>query len=370
MNSKERICATIAFEPTDVLPVQDHLWQQVPDLWRQQGMPQDVLPEDHLGFDVAEMYLDTSPRFEQRILFRAEGYITYTDRYGYTCKKPDGASGTLEFSRQKTTDKDAWNETRRKMLPRDDDPEARIDLDSYFAHFESYPTWEQAAEKYRALRTTNRYILFLAYGPWEATWRHRGYDHMLLDLALEEDWVREMGDAYNTLLLHTLRKCLEYGIRPDGFMIVEDLGCNHGLLFSPDSWRRIYRPGYAKIGQWLRENGIHFWMHNCGRVIDLLDDLIECGLQVMNPMQVTAGMDLLALGKRYGKNLAWWGNLSAATMSGPRDSLEASIRAKAQYARQHGGYIFGSDHSVPPEVSYQRYRWILRTAKEAFAAGT
>jgi len=74
---------------------------------------------------------------------------------------------------------------------------------------------------------------------------------------------------------------------------------------------------------------------------------------------VAAGMDLADLVSKYGKKLAFFGNISAAAMSGPPEPLEAEIRAKISLGCERGGYIYHSDHSVPPEVSFDRYGQIM-----------
>ena len=242
------------------------------------------------------------------------------------------------------------------------------DYEKYFAHFEPYPTWEEVTEQFRRHYATDKFVYFYAYGPWEATWRHRGYDHLLMDLAAEPDSAREMADTYMDLVLAILRRCLELGMKPDGFFMVEDLGCNRGPLFSPDTWRKVFRPACRRLGDLLKENQIDFLMHCCGNAEPLFDDLIECGLRMMQPLQVRAGLDVVALREKYAPRLAFWGNIHAEAMAGPIEPLGESIRRKVAGALD-GGYVFGSDHSIPPDVSFQRYCWIIEEARKAATGG-
>ena len=107
-------------------------------------------------------------------------------------------------------------------------------------------------------------------------------------------------------------------------------------------------------------------MHCCGNPSALLDDLIECGVRVMQPLQVSAGLDAPTLRQRYGKRLVLYGNIDVKKMIGPEDALAREVRTKAALARD-GGVIFHSDHSVPPQVSYARYSWMLDLARQTFA---
>ena len=281
-------------------------------------------------------------------------------------RKRDGVSGTMDFLGHVTADRQAWERIKpRFALSTDPGEPARIDQASYFAHFDPYPSWEEAVRKYRRIYATGRYMLFQAYGPWEATWRHRRMEDLLMDVAIEPDWVRDMADTYQDLVIAILGRCLDLGMKPDGFFMVEDLGSTRSTMISPESWRRVFKPAVARLGSFLQQHGIDFWMHSCGAVQPLLDDLVDCGLQVINPLQTNAGFDVVQMRKRYGGRLALYGNISVKKMLGARDELEQEIRRKVPVARQ-GGYIFHSDHSVPPQVSFERFCWILKTAREAF----
>lgn len=177
MNSRERVQAALQFERPDRLPANESPWEQTAAAWYEQGIPAEMSLADYFGFDLAMMYLDTSPRFPMKVLGRGDGLITYEDRFGYTIAKPEGVSATMHFQRHVTTDRAAWEGIRTRFAV-DIGPaeQARIDDAMYFGHFDPYPTWEDAAAKYGRLRHTNRYVLCMCYGPWEATWRHRGME--------------------------------------------------------------------------------------------------------------------------------------------------------------------------------------------------
>jgi len=171
-----------------------------------------------------------------------------------------------------------------------------------------------------------------------------------------------MADIYQELVIATLRRCLELGLKPDGFLAVDDLGYTTGLLMSPDSWCRIYRPAVGRLGEFLTGRQIDFWLHSCGDIRPLIPDLLDCGVQVLNPVQVRAGLQVEELRRKYRGRLAFYGGIDVAKMSGPEDALDEHIRSTVSSWRD-GGYIFHSDHSVPPQVSLDRYRWLLARAR-------
>ncbi|WP_428938211.1 uroporphyrinogen decarboxylase family protein [Fontivita pretiosa] len=370
MTSRERVRAALDFQPPDQLPCHEMFWDDTIPTWQQQGMPADVHPSDYFGLDIAWMYLDTSPQCPQRQLRREGGYITYQDRYGCTITKPVDKTGSLDFKDHVTTDRNAWEKLKPQLtLSPDPNAPARIDDASYFAHMDPYPDWPTAQRKYRALRDTNRYVLFRAYGPWNAAWRHRGMEQLMMDLIESPDWVQDMAETYQSLVIAILRKCLDMDMRPDGFIMFEDLGWKKSMLISPQAWRRYLLPSVQRVGQFLRDNRIDFWTHSDGAIEPIIDDLIECGLKLLNPLETAAGLNVVEMRRRYGKRLAFWGNISVTNMLGPKEALRAEIHQKVPIARQ-GGYIFGSDHSVPPQVSFERYRWMLAEARACFLGKT
>ncbi len=366
MNHRERVKAALNFERPDALPCHESPWEQTLKAWRAEGLPETVTLEDHFGFDLCFMYLDTSPRFEQKVLKRAGGRIVYEDRFGYTIEKEEGVSSTINFLSHRTESREAWGEVKKRFaLCADPTEPARIDDAGYFGHFAPYPTWEEALARYRGLCATGRYMLFMLYGPWEATWRHRGMENLLVDTKMEPDLVRDMADTYQDLVLALLRRCLDADLVPDGIFVADDLGMKTGPLISPQSWRNLFMPAVARLGSFVKERGIDFWLHTDGAVASLIDSFLECGVQVLNPLEVRAGMDAVELRERYGRNLAFFGNIDATGMAGPRDLVEEELRRKIPLARE-GGYIMHSDHSCPPDVSLERYSWILDRAREIF----
>lgn len=125
------------------------------------------------------------------------------------------------------------------------------------------------------------------------------------------------------------------------------------------------RFGYTATKQDGLSSSIAFWMHSCGVIEPVIDDLVEVGLAVLNPLQANAGLDAVVLRRRYGRRLAFYGNIDVRKILGSQEELLAELRRKVPLARD-GGFVFHSDHSIPPQVGFERYAWMLRTARELF----
>jgi uroporphyrinogen decarboxylase len=359
MDSRTRVLNILARKPVDRIPMHDAFWEDTLAQWRTQGLGE-ADPCDRFDMDFDAMYLDLSARQEQKVLEEDGRLVTIQDRAGYVVRKFISKSRSLEFLDHCTKEKDDWPRWKdRLVLDPDGGGEARLDRASYFMHLAPYPTWDEAKAIYDEIRTRGRFLLFHAYGPWEATWRHRGIDRLLLDIALDPDWVREMAQAHMDLLIEVLQHAIGLGMKPDGLFLADDFGCTRGLLFSPQMWRDAYKPMYVQLANFLHDSGISFWLHSCGDVRELIPEFIDVGLDVLQALQVSAGMDVRELIPQYGRDLAFFGNISASGMSGPAEDVEREIREKFALAREQGAYIYHSDHSIPPEVSFDRYRQVM-----------
>lgn len=366
MTSRERVHAALNFERPDRLPVSDALWDGLQDVWITEGMPADVSAADHFDWDIASMFIDASPRFDTIIHSRKEGMITFEDRSGYTVTKTDGIGGTLDFIDHKTKSEEDWyNITKPKMILNDPTGTARIDSSSYFCHIDDYPSWEEAKQKYDQIYAQDRFVLFTAYGPWEATWRHYAMDELLMDVLEEPEWCADMFNTYTDLLLDVLQRGLDEGMKPDGLYIPEDMGFKTSLLINPNTWDALLKPCYQRIGAFLKEHGIRFLMHSDGCIWDLIPRLLEVGVEALNPLECAASMDINELRKRHPKQMACYGNISVANLLGTRDQLEQELLAKIPQA-VNGGFIMHSDHSIPFGVSYEQYKWARQRAQEIF----
>ncbi len=363
MNGKTRVIHAITRKPLDRIPCYDAFWEDTITEWQNQGLPPDVNTDEFFDWDFRTMSLDASLRMEQKILKQDGPYMTVQDRAGYTMKKTIGKSRALEFIEHVNKDRETWDKLKHRFQF-DPNDRSRLDTKSYFLHLDDYPTWPEAKHQFDTLRKTEKFICFCVYGPWEATWRHRGYSELLMDLVLDPDWAVEMAGAQSELILATLRHAIQIGMKPDGLFLIDDLACTRGLLFSPETWRQIFKPIYRRLGQFLHENNIFFLLHCCGNCELLFPDLIECGVQVIQPLQASAGLDVRKLKSVYGKDLTFWGNIDVTQMSGTPEQCEKELREKISLAKKGGGYIYHSDHSVPPEVTFDRYRWIMELVQK------
>ena len=363
MNGRERVFNTLAHNESDHIAIYESFWQDTLIRWRQEGLGADTEPADLFDFDIYIMGIDASPRFTPELLEDDGEMITLRDRFGYVVRKHKNKSRTMGFLSHPVKSREDWSLIRDRLILQADEP-ARTDLQAFPFRLDMGPSWDRSRQGYNAVRKKEKYILGSAYGPHEAILRLRGFEQTLYDLVDEPELLQEMAEGYTDFLLEVLAKCLSEEVRFDGFFMVEDLASTRGMLFSPNIWRSIFKPSVEKIGGFLKDNGLNFWMHCCGNAEPVFRDLIDCGLDVINPLEAKSGLDVRVLKAKYGGELTFFGNIDVMAMSGSDEEIEKEISEKVSVAKVGGGYIYHSDHSVPPEVPFERFKFIMDLVKK------
>lgn len=355
MNPKERVLAALEHQKPDRLPKSDSFWEDTLIRWYAEGMPTNIPPHLYFDFDILPLHLDASPRFEPELLAEDANHRTFRDRFGYVVKKLKNKSRTLDYRSYPAPDVESWENVKPKFELQPE-KSARLDTDAFVFRLKPEPTVAEAHVKIES-QCNGHYKLANAYGPHEATWRLHGFTQTLIDLVENPDFIRDIAETYIRHLMQVIQRTLADGLRFDGFFMVDDLAGTRGMLFSPQIWRSIYRPLVEQLGTFLRENHLHFWMHSCGNCSAVFDDLIDCGVQVMNPLEVKSGLDVVELKRRFGKRLCFFGNFDVRNMADSEKAIATELHRKVP-AFKNGGLIYHSDHSIPPEVSFNRYQYV------------
>jgi len=120
----------------------------------------------------------------------------------------------------------------------------------------------------------------------------RGYENLMLDIAEERSELDELVGIVEGYWFEVIRRWVELGVDVIGFG--DDLGLQNALPISPAAWRRYIKPSYQKIFSYCRSNGVHVSLHSDGYIVDIISDLIECGVSILNPQDLVNGIDNLA----------------------------------------------------------------------------
>ena len=378
MTGRERVIAAIERTPLDRIPRYDGFWEDTLERWEREGL---TLPEMKkimvegrektigrpvdVGFDLdmVQLFMDISMRFPTGLVEDDGVKITVADRCGYTAQKFKGRASSMHFISHMTEDPEDWEKYKHRFRL-DLNDTARVDCENYYLHTAEYPSWAGFKTMFEEYRKLDKFISVFVYGPWEETWRHHGYENSLMDLIAEPEMMAEMFELATDLMIDTVRHCISIGCKPDAVWLAEDMGCTRSTLFSRKVYRELLWPCHKKLGDFLHENGIYFFMHSCGLIEPFLPDLIEAGLDVIQALQANTGMDVVELKAKYGDKITFFGNIAEQSFKEGPAAIEAELRRKIPVAMAGGGYIYHSDHSIPPEVSLETYRHAMKVLDE------
>jgi len=182
---------------------------------------------------------------------------------------------------------------------------------------------------------------------FEASWYLRGLDTFLMDLVAEPDYAHALMDKVMQFPLGAARKFVDLGA--DMVWFGDDVSMQSGMMISREMWRKFLKGRYALLFAACKEAGprVKIAYHSCGNCETILDDLIEIGLDVLNPIQPTA-MDPMKIKKRYGKRLALFGGLCVQHVmprGNPDEVRKAVLNLKAGCGKG-GGYILAPAHHI------------------------
>ena len=152
--------------------------------------------------------------------------------------------------------------------------------------------------------------------------------------------------------------------RLHGMYIWGDVAYRNGMMFSPDFWRKTYKPIVKNLIRLCHDAGLMVIYHGCGNASDLYEDFIEIGLDGYNPLECKAGLKVPELRKRLGNRLAFVGNIDVRELeSGDEDRIRREVLYKLTGAAG-GLYIPQSDHSVSSGVAPESYAYFVKIARE------
>ncbi len=137
----------------------------------------------------------------------------------------------------------------------------------------------------------------------------------------------------------------------DAIFFGDDWGQQNGLIMGPALWREFFRPQIAKLFGAAKERGKLVFLHSCGRVQELFDDLVDCGLDVFNPFQPEV-MDPLEMKRQYAGRLSFYGGVSTQRTLpfGSVQDTKDEVRRLLDGVGAGGGYICAPAHAVPPDA--------------------
>jgi uroporphyrinogen decarboxylase len=199
----------------------------------------------------------------------------------------------------------------------------------------------------------------------------RGYLHFYLDLAESPRIVERFLDRLLEFKSAFWARALaEFGDSVDVVNEADDLAGQNGLLLSPDTYRRLIKPRHARLFAAIKKAAprVKIFFHSCGAVRPLIPDLIEAGVDILNPIQLSAkGMNPLELKKEFGRDLVFWGGgvdtQGIFTTGTPRE-IRDHVRENIEALAPGGGFVLATVHNTQANVPPQNFMAMWETLQE------
>lgn len=205
-------------------------------------------------------------------------------------------------------------------------------------------------------------------GVFEMYQRLRGYENAFVDMLTDEESAERFLDKITDAKIAYWDKAL--GIADGRISVaveVDDLGTQNSLLISRELYRRILMPRHKRLFSFIKKKspGIRIFLHSCGAVSSVIPDLIEAGIDILNPVQTSAAdMDPAVLKRDFGNDLVFWGGGADTQNILPRGSpaeVRENVRRNIEIFAPGGGFVFNTIHNIQADVPPQNIEAMLET---------
>jgi len=365
--SRERVLAALDHREPDRVPIDlggnqtgihrgayrkliEHLGLEeeivIMDLVQQLAQPSERVLE-RLRVDTRYVAAGGAKSFAGGVVRRERGgrvWHDFTDEFGITWSMPDDEPYYFDISHSPLAGL-SLDEIRAYPFPKGDDP----------TRFEGL--------RDRALRLRNETPYAVISGisgvVYEICWYMRGLENLFIDMMMQPQVLEAIIDRTLGFWLDWFRLFLDEAADVvDVIMIGDDLAGQNGPLFAPRLYRQIIKPRQKRLVRYIRSRTkAKIWYHSCGAVLEYLPDLLDNGIDILNPVQISAkGMDPVRLKAEFGDRLVFWGGGIDAQHVLPRASpqeVREHVRRNLEAFKPGGGYVFNNVHNiqrdVPPE---------------------
>jgi uroporphyrinogen decarboxylase len=294
-----------------------------------------------LGLDVRNVGLGPSSTY-RRVLVEAEDGERYTDEWGVVRRRPPGGFYFDPVTPPLAGDIDVADVDRHPFLDATDP--AR---------------YAGVGERARAIASGEQravHVGSICSGLLETHWKLRGFEDAYLDLAADQRLARRIMERVLELKLAYWERVLP--IVGDAIDIAgegDDLGGQNGPLIAPETYRALIKPLHRELFAAIRARSrARIAFHSCGAIREFIPDLIEIGVEVLNPVQVAAaGMASEGLKRDFGRDIVFWGggiDTQGVLQHGTPEEVRHDVERRVRDLKPGGGFIFAAIHNIQATV--------------------
>lgn len=351
MKSRDRVINAIECGGIDRTPVDGWFRPETISNLRQHFRTdnnEDVLRA--LGIDMRDIRMDPPEGFKPDYVLPAQKlskdfesfYATMFDEWGIKRE----AGSTEEY----------WHFTYH--------PLEHVELDDYvFPDIDAPGRFDRAERNARQYRDEYLVVGNATLGLFEEGWALRGYRTFIRDLYTNEQFVTKLVDRLLKWKIDQCIRLIECGA--DMILASDDLGIQTGLMLAPQLIRKYFIPRYRVWFSELKKNGAYILFHTDGKVEPIIPDLIEAGIDVLNPVQPDC-MDPVEIKEKYGDKIAIHGTISIQKTLpfGTVEEVRKEVETRIMTVGRGGGLIIAPTHTVDKHVPIQNILEMYRVARE------
>jgi uroporphyrinogen decarboxylase len=356
MNSRDRIKGILARDTSyDHYGIFEHYWPEtVSEAWPAQGFPADAKPFEyfdldlrgiHVGFDATTLNEPTG------VIEESDEWIISENKWGARLRNWKHHSGTPEHIGYTIQTPEDWKPFRVKLEA--GYANEQLDLDPIRAAH----TEQMATEKYCVC---GHYFVI------ETLRSALGDVGMFENMVLQPEWIHDINRTITDVTIAKFEHIFREVGKPHGIFLYEDLGFANGPFASPTMFDQIIFPYYRELVDFYHGHGLRVILHSCGGVTQLVPQLVDMGIDCLQPMEAKAGVDVLSLARLYGDRMAFMGNIDVTILNtNDRGRVREEVVGKLSALYDiDAHYVFHSDHSIPPDVNFETYRYAVDLYRE------
>jgi len=357
MTSRERVNRMFARQDQDRTPRWESFWPEVLDNWIAQGLSATGREDakrvvyEKLDADLAHCGIYWPHPFHGRedILEETEETKVVAGPSGTIERKWKNKTGVPEHVGWECSSREIWEE---KFKPALVDQPISIDIDG-------------VRKGYEDARRRDKWAFVAGVETFEAARLLIGDETLMISVLDDPEWIADISKTITDNLLRNYQAVLDAGIELDGIWIYGDMAFKTMMFCSPDTYKEVIWPDHKRIIDFIHENGMKQIFHTDGAVHKAIPLFIEAGFDCIQPLEAKAGMDVRELAPEYGDKLGFVGNIDVMVLrTNDMDAIEEEISTKLEAGKACKGYMYHSDHSVPPDVTWETYRKIIKLVEK------
>ncbi|MHB8276731.1 MAG: uroporphyrinogen decarboxylase family protein [Candidatus Humimicrobiaceae bacterium] len=214
------------------------------------------------------------------------------------------------------------------------------------------------------LSNSNKYVILAILGPFDIAWHIRGFKDLMMDFALNHEFVNELLDKALEFNLGIIEQIPSY---VDGIRFGEDWGQQKGLIMGPYYWKIYLKPRLKIMYEAAKKRNFNVFIHSCGDIHEIFPDIIEIGVEVVHPVQPEV-MNVISLKQNYGKDIVLYGGLGCQSSipMGTVDDVLKEAKQRLKILGEDGGYIFEPAGAISTETKIENVVALIEFARNKY----